>query len=194
MVFDTPAKASVLREKQFNGEFGCPTCLHPGKRMQNGAQIYLPKKHPLRTHKEVINDGMEALRTGTAIDGVLGISPLAESLDLVNSVPVDYMHPLLEGVTSMLIHLWFNSSNHKSPFYLCNKTSEIDAVLLKQRPPYEISRRPRSISHRNYWKASELKNCLLFILFLFFKDTFHLFICTTLLFSYALCTFFCKRR
>ena len=161
-IFDAPAKASVLCEKQFNGEFGCPTCLHPGKRIQNGARVYLPKKYPLRTHKDVIDDGMEALRTGTAINGVLGISPLADSLDLVKSVPVDYMHPLLEGVTRMLINLWFNSSNHKCPFYLGNKISEIDAVLLKQRPPHEISRCPRSILHRNYWKASELKNWLLY--------------------------------
>ena len=93
---------------------------------------------------------------------MLGISPLADSLDLVNSVPVDYMHPALEGVTRVLINLWFKSSNHRSPFYLGNKISEIDAVLLKQRPPHEISRRPRSILHTNYWKASELKNWLLF--------------------------------
>ena len=97
----------------------------------NGARIYLPKKYPLRTHTEVTEDAMEAMRTGTAINGVLGISPLADSLDLVNSVPVDYMHPVLEGVTRMLINLWFNSSNHRSPFYLGNKISEIDAVLLK---------------------------------------------------------------
>ena len=64
-IFDAPAKASVLCEKQFNGEFGCPTCLHPGKRIQNGARVYLPKKYPIRTHKDVIDDGMEALRTGT---------------------------------------------------------------------------------------------------------------------------------
>ena len=88
---------------------------------------------------------------------MLGISPLADSLDLVNSVPVDYMHPVLEGVTRVLINLWFKSSNHRSPFYLGNKISEIDAVLLKQRPPHEISRRPRSILHTNYWESIRVK-------------------------------------
>ena len=84
--------------------------------MQNGARIYLPKKYPLRTHTKVTEDAMEAVRTGTVINGVLGILPLTESLDLVDSIPVDYMymHPVLEGVTRMLINLWFNSSNHKS--------------------------------------------------------------------------------
>ncbi|KAL5509603.1 hypothetical protein EMCRGX_G004997 [Ephydatia muelleri] len=74
-IFDAPAKASVLCEKQFNGEFGCPTCLHPGKRIQNGARVYLPKKYPIRTHKDLIDDGMEALRTGTAINGVRKLLP-----------------------------------------------------------------------------------------------------------------------
>lgn len=39
-IFDALAKASVLCEKQFNGEFGFPTCLHSAKRMQNGARVY----------------------------------------------------------------------------------------------------------------------------------------------------------
>lgn len=47
------------------------------------------------------------MRIGTAYIGVLGISPLVESPDLVNSVPVDYMDPLL-GDPRMLINLEFN--------------------------------------------------------------------------------------
>jgi len=30
-LMDLPAKASVLNVKQFNGEFGCITCDHPGE-------------------------------------------------------------------------------------------------------------------------------------------------------------------
>ena len=37
-VFDMPAKAAVLDQKQFNGEFGCTTCLHPGTRLNNGSR------------------------------------------------------------------------------------------------------------------------------------------------------------
>lgn len=45
-IFDMPAKAAVLNMKQFNGAYGCPTCLHPGLH-QNGARIYLPQKGPM---------------------------------------------------------------------------------------------------------------------------------------------------
>lgn len=41
--------------------------------------------------------------------------------------------------------------------------AELDNSLLKQRPPNEFSRPPRSIrQHLSYWKASELKFWLLF--------------------------------
>ena len=44
-VFDLPAKAAVLCAKQFNGEYGCSVCLHPGKRLPNNARVYLPDTH-----------------------------------------------------------------------------------------------------------------------------------------------------
>ena len=63
----------------------------------------------------------------------------------------------------MLMKRWFHSSNHREPQYIGRVTSAIDAQLMKQRPPSEFSRPPRSIAkHLNYWKASELRNWLLY--------------------------------
>ncbi|CAF0975744.1 unnamed protein product, partial [Brachionus calyciflorus] len=31
IILDLPAKAAVLQTKQFNGEFGCLNCYHPGE-------------------------------------------------------------------------------------------------------------------------------------------------------------------
>lgn len=41
-VFDMPAKALVMEMKQFNEQYGCTTCFHPGKRLENRARVYLP--------------------------------------------------------------------------------------------------------------------------------------------------------
>ena len=46
-----------------------------------------------------------------SVQGILGISPLASLLDLVDSIPVDYMHCVLEGVTRWLPKAWFDSSH-----------------------------------------------------------------------------------
>ena len=66
---------------------------------------------------------------------------------------------VLEGVTRMLLNFWIDSKNRGKSFYLERKVSGIDAVLIKQRPPHEFSRYPTSHVH---WKASELRNWLLF--------------------------------
>ncbi len=162
-IFDLPAKAAVLCAKQFNGKFGCSVCLHPGQRLSNGARIYLPDKFPDRTHTQVLQAAREAERHHTVVDGVMGMSPLAENLDLVASIPIDYMHAVLEGVVRLLMKFWFNSSKQGQPQYLGRQLTEIDAQLLRQRPPGEFSRPPRSIKKDlNYWKASELRNWLLY--------------------------------
>ena len=76
-VFDLVAKPSVtcICTKQFNGEFGWSVCYHPGKRLDNGARIYLPGEYPDRTHENIINDGTLAESTGKGVNGILGVSP-----------------------------------------------------------------------------------------------------------------------
>ena len=162
-VCDLPAKAKVLCAKQFNGEYGCSVCLHPGKRLSNNSRIYLPNQSfAEKTHQQVLADARMAEKTKKSVHGIFGTSPLASIIDVVNSIPVDYMHAVLEGVTRMLMKSWFDSSFH-SPFYIGRHVVEIDHHLLQQRPPNEFSHPPRSIKrHMNYWKASELKTWLLF--------------------------------
>ena len=162
-LFDLPAKAAVLCAKMFNGLCGCSVCLHPGKQLANNARIYLPETHELRTHASVISAAQQTLETGTVVDGIMELSPLATQLDLVCSVPVDYMHACLEGVVKMLLNYWIDSRNHGKPHYIGRQKTEIDNELLKQRPPSEFSRPPRSlVKHLKYWKAAEFRNWLLY--------------------------------
>ena len=161
-VFDLPAKAAVLCCKQFNGEFGCSICLHPGKRLPNNSRVYSPTVYEERTHSQIVSAAIDAERTSTFVQGIIGISPFASIFDLVVSIPVDYMHAVCEGVTRWLMKAWFDPKFHKSPFYIGRSVAEIDAQLLNQHPPREFSRPPRSISkHLHYWKASELRTWLL---------------------------------
>lgn len=161
--FDLPAKASVLCAKQFNGEFGCSVCLHPGKQLENGTRVYLPKYFPERDHDSVAKAAEQAEEHDCAVDGVMKKSPFTEILDLVSCFPIDYMHAVLEGVVKMLMKYWFDSKHHSHPFYLGRYLAAIDKELLNQRPPSEFSRAPRSIKkHLMYWKASELRTWLLF--------------------------------
>ena len=45
LIMDLPAKAAALNVKQFNGEFGCLNCLHPGEYSKiHRKTIYPPKE------------------------------------------------------------------------------------------------------------------------------------------------------
>ena len=75
--------------------------------------------------------------------------------DLVSGFVVDNLHCIDLGVARQLGHLWFDTRNHQQSWYLGNKENLIDDRLNLIRPPNEITRYPRSLSHRAYWKGSE---------------------------------------
>lgn len=162
-VFDLVAKAPVLNMNQFNGYNGCSTCLHPGSQM-HGSRYYLPgNSYPIRTNNSVKTAGESAESQSRVVDGIKGASVLTGMVDLVKSIPIDYMHCVLEGVTKWLVEKWFKSSSHSSPYYIGSRVQAIDSELLRQCPPHEFSRAPRSIGkHRHHWKANELCNWLLY--------------------------------
>ena len=82
-------------------------------------------------------------------------------LNLANCAPTDYMHCVLEGVTKKLLEKWVKASTLGC--YIGRRLKEVDTQLLKQCPPHDFTRAPRSIKrHRNYWKASEFRNFLLY--------------------------------
>ena len=72
-IFDMIAKAAVLNVKQFNGSYGCPTCLHPGVRIRNN-QTYPPSTtYQMRTLTGIQSDIAEGKRTGEVIRGIKAI-------------------------------------------------------------------------------------------------------------------------
>ena len=161
-LFDLPAKAQVLNMHQYNGKNGCPTCLHPGT--WSGSRYYLPATTcPVRTDASVRAAARVATKEKVVFEGIKsGRSMLTGVVDLVNSVPIDYMHCVLEGATKWLAEKWFSSSSHGMPFYVGRHTKRVDSELTVQCPPHDYSRAPRSINHRNLWKASEFRNWLLY--------------------------------
>ena len=44
-------------------------------------------------------------------------------------IPGDYMHSVLEGVTQWLLCAWFNTENHREPYYLGRSVHQVDNLL-----------------------------------------------------------------
>lgn len=163
-VFDLPAKAAAVNMKQFNGKYGCLYCDNPGETFSPGCTIYRPDVLcARRTHQAVQQHAEEAKQLGVPVKGIKGESILSKYTDIVNSIPVDYMHAVLEGVTKQLTSMWFNSKYHKHSFYLGNRVKEVDDFLLQIKPPSsQVRRSPRPIrTSLKFWKAGEYRSWLL---------------------------------
>ncbi len=87
--------------------------------------------------------------------GVKGLSPLhiLPSFDVVEGVSIDYMHCVLEGVGKRLCNLWFEGSSGV-PYHIGRHAELVDQRLRSIKPPYEITRTPRSIHFRKRWKGT----------------------------------------
>ena len=69
-----------------------------------------------RTSASVSQHANEALKSGKAIEGIKGHSILYKHINVVEDIPVDYMHAVLEGAVKQVTGMWFNSKYHKSSF------------------------------------------------------------------------------
>jgi len=85
------------------------------------------------------------------------------NLDMVRSFPLDYMHLVLLGATRKLIHLWMS----KGPVTVRLHSTQIAKIselllTLRQFIPTEFARKPRPLEDICRWKATELRQFLLY--------------------------------
>lgn len=168
-ILDVPAKSKVLNVTQFNGKYGCNYCYHPGSLYKERHIRYSHmqnQNYERRTNESQRNLMEIASQTNTIKYGVKGFSPLImlPEFDLVQQLPVDYMHNCLLGVTKALIGLWTDSSNHLNRFYIGSRAKKLkfNKQFEKIRSYSEISRQPRNVMNVAKLKANEYKNWLLY--------------------------------
>ena len=167
---DAPARAMVRNAKQYNGMYGCDWCETPGVTEQV-ARGPSPRYYPLRT-PVVMRDARSQARNAinstpeNPIKGIKGVTVVdcLPTFDLVRGTAADYMHSVCLGTTRGMVNLWVDSKHHDEDYYIGNHVGVIDERLQAIYPPSEIHRPPRSLSQRNYWKASEWRAFLLYSL------------------------------
>ena len=156
---DSVARPLLRNTKQFNGKYGCDFCLHTG----GGPYVWETPEPPLRTEMDHFLHAMLATPANPVM-GVKGPSPLMEleSFKMITRFIPEYQHSVCLGVTKQITSLWLDSKHHNEDWYLGGKVSDIDQELLAIKPPVEVTRAPRSVKDRKFWKASEWRSFLLF--------------------------------
>lgn len=155
LICDAPAKAFVLRTKSHTGYYSCSKCTIEGEYYKNRV-VFSGCPGALRTDVGFAANVYEDYQLGeTILKRIPGIK-------LVSGVPLDYMHLICLGVTRKIIQLWLGGPvGVRLP---SKSVLEVNEKLIQLAPfvPQEFQRKPRSLSHVGQWKASELRQFLLY--------------------------------
>jgi hypothetical protein len=114
---DSPGRNLFINMKQYNGYYGCPVCVTPGRWLASAHKVIFDMDdYPLRTGHSFIDDG--ALATpNSPINGIMGPTLVSKLMNL-NFTPIDYMHLVCLGIFKHILVTIFDSTNHNEPYYI----------------------------------------------------------------------------
>lgn len=151
---DAPAKSFITYTKGHTGYFSCTKCIQEGDFVKN--RVVFPEIHnTLRTNDTFKNRIHIEHHIGDSILENLGIG-------MVSQIPLDYMHLVCLGVVKRLLQLWIKGNkNIRLSSEAVNSVSRY-LIASKSLIPAEFARKPRSLNDIDRWKATELRQFLLY--------------------------------
>lgn len=160
---DAPARAFLLKVKSHSGFFSCTRCTVEGDYLQNRVCFpYLPNGSTLRTHDDYVSMKYEEHHTCDIISCISSIP----NVDVVQLFSMDYMNLVCLGVMRKLIHIWMGNTkgpkNVRIPSWKINQISNALHGIKKNHITKDFSRKPRALVEINRWKATELRQFLLY--------------------------------
>ena len=154
IVCDTPAKSFITYTKGHNGYFGCSKCTQEGDFVCRRMTFPEINCH-LRTD--------DSFRQQLQPEHHFGVSDLLRlNIGLVSHVALDYMHLICLGVVKRLIIFWVKGP--KIVRFSKEQLNVASQILLSMKfcIPKEFARKPRSLDDIDRWKATELRQFLLY--------------------------------
>lgn len=155
-ICDAPARAYITGIKGHNGYYGCAKCVTRGTRVDS--RMTFPE-----TDAELRTD--ESFREMEVAHHHNEETPLLKlPINMVDDIPYEYMHLVCLGVMRKMLYLW-TSAKQKSPAKLQHHhIEEINTRLeqVRRHTPCEFARKARSLKELDHWKATELRQFLLY--------------------------------
>lgn len=165
LILDAPAKSFVLKIKGHTGYNSCTKCETEG--FHDGSRVYFPDVGKLRTDQSFLAQSDWDFHVGTSI--------LTEipNLNIVTNTVLDYMHLLCLGVMRKLMLLWIAGKNlamnYRLSYQQVVQISNILETIVSKNTPKEFARKGRSLKYLKQFKATELRQLLLYTGVVVFK-------------------------
>lgn len=173
-ICDAPARSYLKRCVLHNAYYGCERCVVRG--VHNGRVTFQDCECTLRTDDSFISQHQKDHHQ--KVDPrrpLLGrqVSPLLPlGVGLVSQFVLDPMHLLHLGVTRRLLFLWRTGTTYCVKCISSTQLELLNTYLcdLKHHWPKDFNREPRALSELERWKATELRQFLLYIAAALLKD------------------------
>lgn len=160
-ICDAPARSFVAGTCGHTGKFACPKCktvginfVKPGRK--KGRIVYPEMEAALRTHQSFVDREIpDHHKMRTVLEDL--------NIDMVKDIPLDYMHLVCIGVMRKLLIHWVNrqATQHLiTPEMLEEISERLESI--RNWVPCEFARLPRSLSDLCRWKATEMRQFLLY--------------------------------
>ncbi|XP_065660102.1 uncharacterized protein LOC136084017 isoform X1 [Hydra vulgaris] len=153
VICDSPARAFVKACKGHGGYFGCDKCCQKGFYIGRVTFPILGAK--LRTDQSFFNMTQKKHHNGESVLLELGIG-------MVTQFPHDYMHLVCLGVVRKLLYIWLKGPLHVRLGARDSTRLSVRLVGASKYIPKEFARKPRAVSEFERWKATELRQFLLY--------------------------------
>ncbi|OXA38508.1 hypothetical protein Fcan01_26743 [Folsomia candida] len=156
-ICDAPARAFITCTKYYSGFSACSKCTQVGERYENRT-VFSDKIASRRTDANFGNS------TSLEDDHHRGFTILSElGIGLVSKLPLESMHLIYLGVVKKILNLWVGGK----PKYLKFSAFQISTIsdnlsALRFHMCCEFNRQPRSLVELPRWKATELRQFLLY--------------------------------
>lgn len=153
---DAPARSYIKNTKGHNAFYGCDRCFVRGE-SYNKRTVFLESAASLRTN-------INFRESNNMVQHREGSTPLEKlNIDLVCAFPLDYMHCVCLGIMRKLLFYWRDGSRifritGDSLTRLENRIKVIQKIW-----PDDFNRKPRFLNDLERWKATELRQFLLYI-------------------------------
>lgn len=156
---DTPARSFITMTKGHAGYYSCSKCCQEGEYIDHRMCFPNITNNILRTDNCFINQEYDDYQLGRSI--LIDIP----NFKPVSLIPLDYMHLVCIGVMRKIMTLWLSGKPASKIVRLpTNKIKMISKNLLDIRDviPNDFARRPQRIEKLGSWKATELRQFLLY--------------------------------
>lgn len=165
IVADAPARAFLLNIKTFSGYFSCHKCRIKG--------LYILHRMTFPNINSVLRNDEDFKNKAFPNHHVDLRSLLIEKLPIgcVTNVPIDVMHNTFLGVTFQLLTSWIII--RRKPFSIKKKYINVlsNSILsISPQLPNEFCRKPRALQFLKRYKATQLRQLLLYTLPIITKD------------------------